>query len=222
MIYNPKSQPAPICLDTEKLKANGNHSCGDVLTRLQDDFSNKCYLCEEKEPSTINLEHFIPHQGDIDLRFDWDNLFYACGHCNNIKLAKHTNLLNSTIEADNVETNFHYHINPFPKEKANLTAIASDIRIINTVALLNDIYNGNTIHKTIEAGNIRAKLLKEVRNFQDLLFQYYDDSYDKEELVTVKQKIERELRRTSAFTAFKRWVIRDNADLFADFGMYLF
>lgn len=62
MIYFPKSQPAPECLEIEKSKANGDYKQPEVLERLQDDFKNKCYLCEDKDITSINVEHFKPHQ----------------------------------------------------------------------------------------------------------------------------------------------------------------
>ena len=96
MINIKKSEHPPKCLSEEKKKANGDYKCGEVLDRLKEDFHNKCYLCEEKEPSTINVEHFIPHQGNKDLKFDWKNLFWACGHCNNTKLAKYKNIIDCT------------------------------------------------------------------------------------------------------------------------------
>jgi len=80
MIYFEKSQPAPECLEKEKSKKSGNYKCAGVLKRLKDDFKNKCYICESKAPTTINVEHFKSHQGDSDLKFDWNNLFWSCGH----------------------------------------------------------------------------------------------------------------------------------------------
>jgi uncharacterized protein (TIGR02646 family) len=117
MVYFEKSQPAPACLVLEKGKANGDYKTPETLRRLENDFKNKCYICESKAPHTINVEHFNPHQGNQDLKFDWNNLFWACGHCNNTKLATHNNLLNCTDINDNVEEAIHYYINPFPKEK---------------------------------------------------------------------------------------------------------
>ncbi len=100
MVHFEKSQPAPTCLETEKGKANGDYKCENVLDRIKDDFMNKCYICEYKEPESINVEHFIPHEGDKDLKFDWNNLFWSCSHCNNTKLNNYDNILNCTIEAD--------------------------------------------------------------------------------------------------------------------------
>ena len=66
MIHLPKSQPAPVSLATEKTKASGRYNCEDVLLQIQTDFKNKCYICESKEPKAINVEHFVPHRGDIE------------------------------------------------------------------------------------------------------------------------------------------------------------
>ncbi len=43
MVNFSKSQPAPECLALEKAKANGTYRCGDVLSRLVNDFHNRCY-----------------------------------------------------------------------------------------------------------------------------------------------------------------------------------
>lgn len=222
MIFAAKSQPAPPCLGIEKEKASGTYRCDDVLHSIKKDFFNKCYICEQQQPTTINVEHFIPHKGDRDLEFDWDNLFYACGHCNNIKLAKaeFDNILNVTIKAHGVDEKIRYQINPYPKEKAVFQAIDDSPIVRNTIALLNSVYNGTTTLKTIEAANVRSLLLKEIRAFQDLLFKFYDESYSEEEREDKKKEIIRHLRCTSAFTAFKRWVIRDHENIRADFEQY--
>jgi hypothetical protein len=224
MIYIQKTQPAPICLALEEAKANGTYNCEGVLQQNKIDFKNKCYLCEDKEPHSINTEHFIPHRGNKNLKFQWNNLFYCCSHCNNTKLdkVKYDSILNCTVEADAVETNIRYHINPFPMEQAEFTPILlNDLRVSNTIDLLLEVYNGSTPLKKIESGNLRSKLLKEIRSFQDLLFDFYDDTFNDEEKIEIKNKIIRQLRPMTNFTAFKKWVLRDNEKLRADFGDYL-
>lgn len=34
------------------------------------------------------MEHLLPHKNGkyLDRKFDWNNLFWACGHCNNVKI----------------------------------------------------------------------------------------------------------------------------------------
>ena len=221
MIHLPKSQPAPACLAVEKAKANGTYNCGDVLARLREDFQNKCYLCEQKAPTTINIEHFIPHRGDLDLKFAWLNLFYACGHCNNTKLAKYGNILNCTLAEDGVETGIRYWMNPYPKEKVEVTALADNAVVTETVKLLDDIYNGTTTLKLIESANIRNQILQELRAFQELLLAFYHDLATGQEQEDLRSKIAKELSPRSSFTAFKRCIIRDNPELMADFHEYL-
>jgi uncharacterized protein (TIGR02646 family) len=120
MINVVKSQPAPACLEAEKWKANGDYKCGDVLERMKHDFKNKCYICEELAPTTINVEHFRPHGGNIDLKFDWNNLFFVCGHCNNTKLAGYTNLLDCTDPNYRILDLIRIEMKPFPKERVKV------------------------------------------------------------------------------------------------------
>lgn len=222
MIFAAKSQPAPPCLAQEKVKASGTYRCDDVLHAIKKDFYNKCYICEQREPTTINVEHFIPHKGNRDLEFDWDNLFYACAHCNNIKLAQvqFDNILNVTNRLHEVDKKIRYQIKPYPKEKATFEPIDNTEAVRNTIALLNAVYNGTTTLKAIEAGNLRSLLLKEIRTFNDLLFKFYDETYTDEEKEDIRNDIIRHLRSSSAFTAFKRWIIRDLENIRPDFEQY--
>lgn len=59
MINVEKSQPAPECLALEKLKKDGDYGCKDVRLRLKHDFFNKCYICEEKAPSSIVIKQLL-------------------------------------------------------------------------------------------------------------------------------------------------------------------
>ena len=124
---------------------------------MKDDFHNKCYICEEREPSTINVEHFIPHKGNKELKFDWNNLFYSCGHCNNIKHAKYDDILNCTDSKTIILDLLQFEIKPFPREKAQIIPLKTDKQVVLTAQFLNEVYNGTTDLKTIEGVNIRNK-----------------------------------------------------------------
>ncbi|SFC05753.1 TIGR02646 family protein [Flexibacter flexilis DSM 6793] len=224
MVYHEKTQPEPPCLAAERAKKKGTYNCEGVVTQLKADFKNKCYICEQKEPTSINIEHFKSRKGDKNLRLDWNNLFYCCGHCNNTKLAKtiYDSILNCTIKEHGVDTRIKYEIKPFPKEKALITALEDTPEVQNTAHLLNAVYNGiDTEQKQIEAANLRSDLLKEIKLFGDLLFDFDDDTLDSDEKERVKGIIIRHLRSSSKFTAFKRWIIRDNEVLKADFKEYI-
>lgn len=220
MVYFEKSQPAPDCLETEKAKANGDYKCGNVLTRIKDDFKNKCYICEYKEPETINVEHFRPHEGDNNLKFSWDNLFWSCSHCNNTKLAKYENILDCTDINDDIENKLKYIFKPFPFEEVRIVELDNSPETIATKDLLIEVYNGTTKLKTIESANIRNKLLEEIMDFQRLLCDYFLDTNSPEDLEYFLIKIRGHINRGSNFTAFKRWIILENEKLKSEFEQY--
>lgn len=85
MIKIKRSTPPPASLAIEKVKASGSYNRPDVMTQLVHDFHNKCYLCEICPPHGIEVEHLRPHGGDVDRKFDWNNLFLVCQHCNSTK-----------------------------------------------------------------------------------------------------------------------------------------
>ncbi len=60
-----------------------------VNEALREMFHGKCYICENKEATSFQIEHLIPYKGDVELKYDWNNLLWACAHCNNIKLDKY-------------------------------------------------------------------------------------------------------------------------------------
>ncbi len=235
MINFTKSQPAPASLAVEKAKPNGSYNLEDVLTTLKDDFHNKCYLCEQKAITSLNVEHFLPHRQDTyhDLKFSWENLFFACTHCNSAKneweRSLQTNppsriLLDCTQPNQPVLQWIKHKINPYPKEKVSLENLCQNVHYQtitqNTVELLLRIYNGTTFQRQMESENLRDHLSKEVFDFQSVLFEYYYQSTDEDDKNILLLKIKRLLSTKSAFTAFKRWIVIENFALKQDFEKY--
>ena len=74
-----RTQPEPVYL---KIAQDHRWDCGgeEVVRQLQSDFRNKCYLCEQTLLTSLEIEHFQPHMGRIELIYDWNNLFFACEH----------------------------------------------------------------------------------------------------------------------------------------------
>jgi len=219
MINIIKTQPAPPCLEVEKAR-NGNYRCGNVVQKLKTDFKNKCYICEYKRPPTINVEHFKPHKENIDLKFDWNNLFYCCGHCNGVKSGKFDNILDCTNPEHDVLNWIKYEIDPFPKSIPKITAIRQSAKVINTANLINEVYNSKTPVRTVESENIRKKLLDEIVIFQDKLIEYFDDETDNEAKKHSLKEIKKHLNKKSHFTAFKRWIILNNEERRIEFEGY--
>lgn len=205
-MYNvDRSFPEPQSLKTEKLKVSGKYNSEDVLERLMEDFFNKCYLCEEKEISGINVEHLKPHKSDVDKKFQWENLFLVCPHCNNTKLGNEDEILDCTNPSHKVYEWIEYNFTSFPKTKVELKIINNIDIVNNTVTLLDKIYNGSTVNKRLESENIKKKIMREIQSFENLIFEYVYNS--KKELA---EEIKEKLSRKSAFSAFKRWIIKNN------------
>ncbi len=220
MVYFEKSQPAPPSLLLEKNKKSGTYRTAEVIARLDKDFYSKCYICGQKNPTTINIEHFMPHRGDRDLMFDWNNLFYACGHCNNVKLAQKEfdEILNCTLKSDQVDRAIAYQFNPFPKEKPHFEVLIPSQKATHAKELLDRVFNGEpTSLKALEGANLRDLLLKSIKEFQELLIDYYKYGKDATFLLKIKQH----LNNSIEFTAFKRYIIRHNETLKNEFEHYI-
>ncbi len=216
MVFFNKSFPAPSSLDN---KTSYNNQ--DVLDMLYDDFHNKCYICESEGIESINIEHFAPHKGINNLRkYTWSNLFWACSHCNKIKLAKEP-FLNCTFKNDKVDLNIRYSIdNNLQDNKILIENISNDVATINTAQLLKDVYNGTTNQNKFQAREKRNKLYDELCDFTSFTSKYKltEDVKKKKQLFDI---IRFELSNESAFTAFKRWIIRDNTYLKNEFEQYI-
>ena len=77
----------PPSLEVEKQKPNGRYNKADVVQQLKEDSHDKCYICELGGLSDPEVEHLRPHHSRkmAERVFDWNNLFYVCPHCNNLK-----------------------------------------------------------------------------------------------------------------------------------------
>lgn len=87
MVKIERTPVAPASLAIEKAKQSGTYRGDDVVQLLHQDFHGKCYLCEINELQSVEVEHLKAHHNgaDRDRKFDWNNLFYSCAHCNGVK-----------------------------------------------------------------------------------------------------------------------------------------
>jgi uncharacterized protein (TIGR02646 family) len=223
MINIVKSQPAPLCLSSEALKKSGDYKCGDVLARIKFDFYNKCYICETKVPTTINVEHFRPHRGNKNLEFDWNNLFYACGHCNNTKLAKieYDDILDCTNPTYLIVDLIEHIFDPLKSDSPDFKALQPTSTVQNTVTLLEEVYGGRTVLKKIEAENIIEQLIKEMNAFVHFAAGYLKSGEYPQQKRDYQELIIEKLKPETAFAAFKIWVIKSNPKLNQEFSQFL-
>lgn len=204
MINIKRQKPSDDCLACLEKKVS--HKCCDEELRQM--FFDKCYLCEDNKLKNYQTEHLIPHQGDVNLKYDWNNLYYACPHCNNTKSSKYHPILDctdfSTIITDTIRFKLLVKDSKLI-EKVEIRAFKNDEKTQNTVDLLYDIHQGTTRHKQLESENLRNDIVDEIRKFRKYLHHYQQNGKKK-----LLNKIKRELGFKSKYLAFKIWVIKED------------
>ncbi len=204
--------PKPITTEND-YRSNPNFAV------LADDCYEKCYICECKS-SSLNVEHRIPHKNDKALKYDWGNLFLSCSHCNNIKLDAFENILDPSVYDPEDYLALSLAIDSLV-EKVVVETLTNDISTVQTADLLEKVYNGGTTAiKEIECTNLRNKVSKCVRDFLQYVKGYHDEP-DTKLRDLIAKKITKEISRSSEFAAFKRKIVRDDAELSVKFATAL-
>ena len=211
MINIQRTTPAPPSLASESFTG-----VKEVLINMQ---ANKCYLCERKAPDTSQIEHFIPtNNGGEELQYVWENLFLACDHCNSIKnnvsdKKKPTlSLLVCTDFSTIITDAIHFYCEGKPREKVIITPVLDEPcqNVLDTVFLLNSIFNYHSESLAFDAKVLTDEVIKEMKKLVDLLHDYEFGSYTPVNKEGVLMKITQELSVESPFTAFKIWYIKRN------------
>lgn len=216
MIYLAKAATAPASL------ANLQSYTGqDVMDQLLADFHEKCYLCEQAELTKVEIDHFEPHykRTKAHLVFDWNNLFYSCGHCNGTK-SNTFPIHNCTDASLKILSQLRYHIGS-TSLIASITVSATNRNptSVTTADLLNKIYSGNTPIRKIEARSIVSKVLRQCKSFFQKV-SIYISSTDADEKAALKSSISNDLVPNSEFISILAWHIIDNG-LASDFSSEL-
>lgn len=215
MIKIEREQTDKVRLAQEDLKKakvkKTSYNTENVNEALIEIFHGKCYICEYKNATSFQIEHLIPHKENLDLKYDWNNLFWSCAHCNNIKLDKYDPIIDCTKE--DVEKKIAFRKEGYfgTAEKFVFVPLDDEKKTHNTIELLNDAYYGTTPQKKIEAKILRKNLRENISKFKNYVREYLEATgEDKEDLELV---IKKELGDNSEFTAFKRWLVRDSENL---------
>lgn len=148
------------------------------------------------------------------MKYDWRNLFWVCAHCNNVKLAKYDNILDCTCESVDDVIAFRKKGYFGKDEILEFEALDNREETKCTVALLKSVYYGETPQKIIEAKILRKRLRKEISRFKELVREYKEAEGEEREDLEILLK--RELKSSSEFTAFKRWLIKDNKEYYSE------
>jgi len=200
--------------DGVTISSDNDYRSGPVFDILVNDCRNKCYICEDK-PTGINVEHIVHHNSDPALRYNWDNLFLACVHCNSIKGTKYDDILNPAQIDPEDRVALAVEISDDFTECVTVTPLRQEPATLKTTELLHLVYNGgSTPIKKLEAANLRNEhLLPDIK-----LFEKYIHDYINEHDLGYDVIIEKEISRSSKFAAFKRKIIRDDPQLSVTFA----
>lgn len=212
-----RSKKAEDSLQIAKTK-NSSYNTPEVNAALREMFYGKCYICENKQATSYQIEHLIPHRGEAELKYDWNNLFLACAHCNNTKLGKYEPIIDCTKE--NVEEKIAFRKKGYfgTEEKLVFDMLDTEIETQNTVRLLREVYYGTTPQKEVEAKILRKLLRKELSQFKEYVREYQEA--EDEEKRDLECLLKQQLQDSSPFAAFKRWLIRDHKETYAELLEY--
>lgn len=204
----------------QKAKASkSTYNTPEVNAALLEMFHGKCYICENKQITSYQIEHLYPHHGNMDLKYNWENLFLSCAHCNNTKLDKYDPILDCTKE--NVEKRIAFRKRGYfgIEEELIFEALDADEETINAQKLLQEVYYGATPQKKIEAKILRRTLRKELSEFKEYVREYQEA--EGEEREDLRYLLKQQLGDSSPFAAFKRWLIKDNKETYQELLAYI-
>jgi len=210
--------PAPA-----SLLENKSYSDLDVLLALKDMFYGKCYLCESKSITNLNVEHLKPFKKtDLKLKYDWTNLFYVCGRCNNFKRAKYKNILDCTDSSIDVLRRIK-HLPPHsPYAKLTVSAEFDCPQTAETAALLNSIFNADdTPNKYIAGRELRKNINTAIIDFISIFLEYESSKTPKRKKLALLEQLQTLANKEQEFSAFIRWVILEDESLRALLEQYI-
>lgn len=211
MVKVERSFPAPASLAIESTKLSGKYDKPDVVEQLRKDFHDKCYICEIKDLQDPEVEHLLPHENGKypERKFDWNNLFWSCGHCNKVKnQEKYSDgIINCCVDDPEKIIIFRLkddNVEVFSKDVNNQKAVL-------TATLVYEIFNLKNTGMRIYKSNMR---LQELNKEMNILYDNIDAYKKNPNSKVVMRKLKALLRKESKFAAFKRNYIRENAKEF--------
>lgn len=218
MVKIKRSFPAPKSLEEETGKLNGRYDKPDVIERLRKDFHNKCYICEMKELQDPNVEHLLPHKNGTypERKFDWENLFWACGHCNGIKNNRKydVGIIDCCKQDPEKSLCFRLEGNAVVVDVAN----KEDTLQKMTALLVTETFSMKNTGMRIYTSDERMKLLQREMN---ILYRQLEKIHNDPDSKIVLRTIRSLLKRESAFAAFKRCYVREHAVEYPQLQQYV-
>lgn len=205
MIRVRKSENAP-----EELATNG-YKDDQVKRAILDDQDEKCYICERKVTTDYQVEHLVPQAKNDEEANDWSNLYIACNYCNDKKKTSFDNLAHP--DTYNVEEVIVHSFDAM-KEQVVFTTTSTDPGVLQTVKLLERMFNGtNPPKRVLMETRFYNQFKMRYNHFQSVVHEYLSGRTEE-----MRPVIESLIGIKSDFLAFKYAVIMGNETLRRDFG----
>lgn len=218
MVKIERTFPAPKSLEIEARKASGSYSEPDVVMQLKKDFHNKCYICEMDNLQDPQVEHLLPHMNGkyLERKFDWNNLFWSCGHCNGVKnQKKYEEGIIDCCKSDPEE------MISFRLQNEDIQAIARDkenTEAIRTAQLVMEVFNIKNTGMRVYKSEMR---LQELNQEMNKLYDSIEEMEKNPDSKFALRKLKSLLSRESRFAAFKRNYVRENQDQYPQLLSYI-
>jgi hypothetical protein len=180
-----------------------------VYSLLCKDFYDKCYICEDNTSTDPEVEHRTSQSNNAESKYDWNNLFLSCSHCNGIKSNKYDNIIDCTV----VDPESHLLLAVSNMKDIVIKTNGNIPGLQETAELLNKVYNGiQSLITDSGCAKLRSKVFKEASEFRNLIVRYFREENNNIKRI-YKRQISERMQRSSTFAAFKRKIIRDQPDL---------
>ena len=142
------------------------------------------------------------------MKYDWNNIFLACSHCNNTKLDRYVGIIDPAEVNPENYIELELGVDNELREFVFVRKIKGGNDVDITIDLLNAVYNGiKTDIKKYACQQLKNKILHEIIWFLEKLYEYKQNN-----IIESKSVIEKMLSSDSVFSAFKRLIVRKDCD----------
>lgn len=210
MIRVRKSDQAP-----ESLSDGTSYGEDDVRAQLFRDQDTKCYICERRRTTDLEVEHVQSQKNNLELKFDWSNLLFACSYCNRKKSDSFDTVYSPTAHDIELEIAQTFDLGT---ESVFFNKLTNSEGIDTTIELLTRIYNG-----TKGNGQRRFNELNFYKEFSSnmILFIEFLTNYKQAPTEENKTIIIESLQIEKENLAFKYHLLKSMPELFAVFEEYM-
>lgn len=190
----------------------------EVVRRLIEDFGGKCYICEINPLQDPEVEHLRPHKNGMipGRKFDWNNLFLACRHCNGVKnQPKYENRVLDCCVRDPEEL-----LDQGLSENSVCVRplVENDVEVAGTAKLIEEVFTSSKPPLREHAAQVRLDGLQERMN---LLYRAIQTLRSKPQDRMARRNLRAMLRKEAAFAGFTRCAVRKMLPRHPELGEFM-